>query len=221
MKDFDVPVTTAVWIIIAYSVGLSGASLTLARLSTFFESRRLVLVGMTVDVLVMTVIFFTHNIYIFILCRYLQGSFRQFPWLIFQIQGVGGFPPENRGKALGYSTMSSGVAMMLSLPLTGFVTDNIGWRWLFMGSAIAFTAMMPLVYTLLPKLPPNPAQQRPLSEFDFKGSGLMMLGIIGVITSVQLLTRDAGNGLLIPLLGVAGIASLAGFGACSWQPPNR
>lgn len=210
MEDFDVSVTTAVWITIAYSVALSGGTLALGGLSTLFERRRLVIIGLVADIILLVVIFFTQNIYVFIVSRFLSAAFRVFPWLILQVEGIGGFPPEERGKAVGYTVLTQGLGMMAALPFTGFVMDVVGWRWLFMGSAVAYTLMIPIVLKLLPKLPPT-GEKKPLSEFDLAGSVLMVSGMICFVTALQLYSRGLGAGTEVLLLAGIGVASLALF----------
>ncbi len=211
MEDFNAPITTVAWISIAYFVALVGATVALGDVSTYFDRRKLVVLGLVADILVMLVIFFTHNIYVFIVCRFLSAMFRIFPWLILQVIGIGGFPPEQRGKAIGYNTLVTGMGFMLSLPFTGFVLDHFGWRWLFMGSSVAYLAMIPVVYLLLPKLPPEAEKRKPLSEFDLLGSVLMVTGVISLITFVQITVRDLSSSALPIILGIVGLASLGGF----------
>lgn len=211
MKDFDIPVTTAAWVGMAYFVALASGTLAFGGLTKIYDGRKLVIFGLIADVVVMTIGFFTSDIYIFLVCRFLSPLFRVFPWLVLQVEGIGGFPAEQRGKAVGLNMVSQGTGLMLSLPLTGLVTDTIGWRWLFMGTSVLFLAMVPLILKTIPSLPPEPGQKARLSEFDFLGSGLMMAGTVSLITSLQLFARGLGGGALIPVLAIIGIGALAAF----------
>jgi MFS family permease len=210
MKDFDMPVTTVVWIMIAYSVALSGGTLALGAITTYFDRRNLVILGLVVDVGLMMITFFTGNIYIFIVCRFFSALFRVFPWLILQVVGIGGFPVEQRGRAVGFSTLAQGLGLMISLPLTGFFTDVIGWRWLFVAGSVGFTAMVPLVYALIPPLPPVKDTEGTKS-FDFGGTVLMMTGLITLITSLQLFARGLGAGTEVLILAAVAITTLVSF----------
>ena len=211
MEDFNAPVTTVVWISIAYFVALVGATMALGDVTTYFDRRALVVLGIAVDILLMLVIFFTHNIYVFIVCRFLSATFRIFPWLILQVIGIGGFPPEQRGKAIGYNTLVTGLGFMLALPLTGFFLDHFGWRWLFMACSLVYVALIPVVFLLLPKLPPDVEKRKPLSEFDVLGSVLMVTGAISLLTSLQLFARGLSSTTLPVVLALLGVSSLAGF----------
>src|SRR5687767_10129317 len=50
IEEFDVPVTTAVWVLISYFVALAGATVALGGLSTYFDRRMLVVLGIAVDI---------------------------------------------------------------------------------------------------------------------------------------------------------------------------
>jgi predicted MFS family arabinose efflux permease len=211
MTEFDVKVTTAVWIAIAYFVALGGGTMTLGGITTLFERRQLIVLGLVGDIVVMMITFFTHDIYVFIVCRFLSAAFRVFPWLILQVEGIGGFPPEKRGQAVGISTISMGLALLLSLPVTGFFVDHIGWRYLFVTASVLYVAMIPVIYLTLPKMKPDPATRRPLSEFDFLGAGLMMVGTIALITGMQMFARGLSDGLLVAVLAIGAVVALTSF----------
>ena len=212
--DFNAPATTVIWVMIAYFLGLGGATVALGDVTTYFDRRALVILGLAVDVLVMSFIFFTSSIYVFIVCRFLSAAFRALLWIILQVIAIGGFPAEHRGKAIGYSTFASGLGLVLSTTFTGFVADHLGWRWLFMGTSVVYLAMIPAVLLMLPKLPPEAENRKPLSEFDLLGSVLLVGGAIAFITSGQLfaqsLTSDTSSALSV-VLAVAGVASLIAF----------
>lgn len=210
MQDFDVPVTTAVWVLLAYFVAIPGVSVAIGGISTHFEQRKLAVLGLCVDMFLMLIIFFTTSIYVFIVCRLLSSTARIFPWLILQVEGIGGFPPEQRGKAVGYSSAMTGLSMLLSLPLTGFVVDNAGWRYLFLGTSIAYALLIPLFLLLLPPMPPkNPGKT--LRDFDLLGSFLMVGSVIALLTSLQLFARGLESGALPLVLGVGGLIGLLAF----------
>ncbi|MGE0687212.1 MAG: MFS transporter [Dehalococcoidia bacterium] len=210
MKDFGIPVTTAVWVVIAYQIALPSSMMALGAVTTLFDRRKLVVLGLVLDVLIMAVSFLTGNIYIFILTRFLSCSARCLPWIILQVVGIGGFPASERGKAVGYNSLSQGLGLLVALPLTGFFVDYIGWRYLFLTSMVLYTLMVPLVYLWLPKLPP--AKERPrLRDLDVFGSVLMLTGMICFITAMQLVVRGLGGGIQAISLGIVGVGCLIAF----------
>lgn len=210
MKDFDVPVTTAVWVIIGYQIALPGSMMAVGAITRHFEGRKQVVLGFALDALMMTISFLTGNIYVFILTRFLSCIARCPPWVILQVMGIGGYPPEQRGKAVGYNSFFSGLSFLAALPLTGLFVDYLGWRYLFLTAAIIYVLMIPLIYLMIPKLPPRTERPK-LSDLDLQGSVLMMSGMVCFITAVQLFARGLGGGASAITLGIVGVTSLALF----------
>ena len=42
------------------------------------------------------------------------------------------FPPNERGRALGVNVMAVYIGLTVGPPLGGFITDAVGWRWIFL-----------------------------------------------------------------------------------------
>lgn len=210
-NEFESSITTTVWIMVAYSLALAGGTFALGKSTTLLERRNLITLGLVLDIVLLVATFYTTNIYLFIIFRFLSAFVRIYPWLILQVIGVGGFPPEHRGKVFGIMGIVQGFAMMASPPIAGFVTELWGWRWLFMGSAGAFTLMLIAVWIMIPRLdPPEPRSKLKLSQFDIPGSVLMMLGMVLLLASIQIYFRaDASN--MVIVFGIIAIIILALF----------
>ena len=211
MEEFRVDITTAIWVQIAYFLAFTGGSFSLGALTTILNKRNLIIVGLVGDIIICVLIFFAPNIYLVIVGRLVQGLFRIFTWLTLQVMGVGGFPREQRGKAIGLSTMGSGLATLASIPLTGYVVDHWGWQWMFMGSAVFFVALIPAVLLLIPDEERRSDRPRiPLSRFDIPGSLLMLIGVVALVTSLQFIAKGITPALTIPL-GLTGAIAIVGF----------
>ena len=59
-------------------------------------------------------------------------------------------PPENRGTALGLTTMGGSIGMFLGVPVTGTFIQSFGWSGALLGLAAISLVMIPLVYGLVP-----------------------------------------------------------------------
>jgi MFS family permease len=211
MEDLDVDVTLAVWVVLGYFVAFPAASFSGGLMSTFLNKKKLILIGLAGDVVMCVLIFFAPSISLIIIARFIQGLFRIFPWLILQVMAVGGFSPGQRGKVLGLTSMGTGLATMISFPLTGFVVDEWGWRWLFLGSSVAFAAFIPAVMLMIPN--DEPKAERPkvsLASFDIPGSLLMMTGFVSLLIAFQFIAQGSNLALAVPL-GVGGVAAMVAF----------
>ncbi|GEM_PF-3049818 len=209
--EFDTNIATTVWVMLAYSLALAGGTFAMGKATTLLEKRKLITIGLAADVALLVFIFYTHNIYLFIGARFLSAFFRIYPWMILQVMGVGGFPPNKRGKVLGIMGVVQGLGIMLSIPIAGFVTEYVGWRWLFMGSAWAFALQIVLVWLVLPRLdPPKDAPPLRISQFDIPGSSMMMMGVVSLLAGLQIFIRGSAQDIVI-ILSVAAAISLGAF----------
>jgi MFS family permease len=209
MKEFHVDTTTVVWIQLAYTLALVGGTIPLGQLSAAFSKRNQILIGQIIDIAALLITFFTSSIIVIIIARFVSALARTLPWLCLQIVGVGGFPPEQRGKAVGLTRLVQGVAAIIAVPLTGLITDAWSWRWLFMGTAIISAGLTGLIWIWLPA---DKHESMPIDpkKLDLVGSALIMIGAIGIVTALQSLVKGQTPVLSI-IAGGIGIIALVAF----------
>ena len=212
MEEFQVDVATAVWVQLAYSVALAGGTIPLGQLNALFGRRTLILAGQVADCGLMLLTFFAGTIYVVIAARFLSALVRTWPWLYLQVMSVGDYPPEQRGKVLGVTRLAHGAAIVISVPLTGWVTDHWGWRWLFVGTAVILAALTVAVWRLLPADAAAAEAEQPfeLSRLDLPGSALMMVAAVGIVMSLQSFVKGQASALGVAL-GLVGLAALVAF----------
>ncbi|MBG0776968.1 MAG: MFS transporter [Desulfovibrionaceae bacterium] len=114
------------------------------------------------------------------------------------------FPPERRGRAMGWAVSAVYAGLSLGPFVGGVITTHLGWRWIFALSAPLGAISLALILTRLRGLPPEEACGEP---FDWKGSlayaAAMVLLILGAL---RLETSNLGWGLLL-----GGVAAFALF----------
>jgi MFS family permease len=218
--EFNVTIATGAWVQLAYGLGLASCTFALGLSTTLLNRRKLIFFGLLADVVLMAYTFYVTNIYIFIVLRFLSAAVRIHPWLILQVMGVGGFPAHQRGRALGIYGISMGVGVMLAAPVAGFITEEWGWRWLFMGSAIIFAILAFISWFAIPedkRLPDKPKVT--FSQFDIPGTVLMMVGIVSSLAALQMVIRGAAPSV-IAVLGLVGAFGLGAFVWNELRAPN-
>ena len=140
-------------------------------------------------------------------------------WLIFMrvIQGIGAsfifstgmailaaaYPPESRGKALGYSTASTYVGLSAGPVLGGLISFHFGWRIIFGISAILGFVVFFIACRFLRKEESAAAGER----FDTVGCGLYMSGLVASLYGFSFLM----DGLTPRLILAIGLALLGAF----------
>lgn len=109
------------------------------------------------------------------------------------------FNPRERGRWMGVIGSVFGLASIIGPVVGGWITDHLGWRWVFyVPLPIAVAALVAVVYAL----PTVRAERR--TRVDWKGSFLLAAGLVPLVLG---LTRVQGAGgyspQVIALLGAA------------------
>jgi MFS family permease len=112
------------------------------------------------------------------------------------------FPAHERGKVLGYNLASTYLGLSLGPFIGGILTHQLGWRSVFITSVILCCMLIPIIFW---KLKGEWAEAKG-EKFDFKGSFLYMLGLLGAMYGFSELPSIQGIIML-----VAGILILVLF----------
>jgi EmrB/QacA subfamily drug resistance transporter len=130
--DLRLTFSAAMWVQAAYLLTIAVLLIPLGRLADQHGRVRFYLLGIVV----------------FTIGSLLAALSLSGPWLIGSriVQGVGGalmvvtsaaivtavFPPRERGRALGVNVMAVYIGLSVGPPLGGFLSDALGWRWIFL-----------------------------------------------------------------------------------------
>ena len=211
IADFNVGVSTAAWVMVAYTLGLAAGTFPVGRISGVLDRKKLMLYSMVMDVALMGVIILTGSIYIVIVARFFQAMMQAVPWLNLQTRAMASFPVEKRGKVLGITMASQGIAFIIAAPVTAFVVANFGWRWLFVGMSGWTLLIMALIWLTIPseEVPQGGRPKVSVSSFDFPGIALMMLGIVSLLLALQFITKGLSPSLMVAFGGIATVSLIA------------
>ncbi len=130
-RTFRSDLTTIQWTLLIYDITLIGLVITLGRIGDLFGRKRTYIAGF------LLFIFFSG------LCGLSRSAVQLIVFRFFQ--AVGGsmltsngraivttvYPREQRGKALGYTSMAMHTGFLAGPTLGGFLIDTLGWRWIF------------------------------------------------------------------------------------------
>src|SRR5438874_2268212 len=119
------------------------------------------------------------------------------------------FPPQDRGKAMGFWGLGIVVAPMLGPVLGGWLTDSYSWRWVFyINVPVGILAVfLTTIFVFDP-----PYIKRRAETIDYWGIGLLALGI----SALQIMLdkgqeEDWFSSRFIVVLAICAIASLIAF----------
>lgn len=86
------------------------------------------------------------------------------------------FSPRERGRWLGVFSMAFGVAAIVGPFLGGWITDQLGWQWVFyINLPVAALALIGIIYALPRVRTPGRVQ------VDWLGTGLLILGLVPML----------------------------------------
>ncbi|MBX5473939.1 MAG: MFS transporter [Thermoleophilia bacterium] len=195
------------WVFTGYILASTVTVPIFGKLSDLYGRRPLYLVGIA----------------IFVLGAILAAAAQSMLWLICArvVSGLGGgammalstasigdiFSPRERGRWMGVVMGVFGLASIVGPTLGGTITDEIGWRYVFL-VPLPLAAFAWLIVGLV--MPRVRAQRR--TRLDFEGSILMTTGLIAVLLAVTWGgTTYAWGSWQIGLCFAAGVALLALF----------
>ncbi len=162
---------------------------------------------------------FIAGLFLFSTATLLCGIADSITWLIFTrvIQGIGAsfifstgmailaaaYPPQSRGKALGFSTASTYIGLSAGPVLGGLISYYLNWRAIFLMSAVLGFVVFFIAQRLLEKERAASAGER----FDTVGCLTYMAGLVATLYGFAFLT----SGLAPRFLLAAGLLLLVGF----------
>ena len=167
------------WVLAAYLVGVAIVTPLAGTLTYLLGRKRLFLVT-TVGFCVASV--FTgsaDSLGEMVVYRFLQGVFASPLVPISQSFVFDAFPPEERGKAMGWWSLGVMVGIVLGPALGGYLTEFHSWRWAFYINVPFGVVAFAIIYFFAPNRPQRPdAQPFGLMGFVILSVGLVSLQIL-------------------------------------------
>lgn len=124
------------------------------------------------------------------------------------------FDEAHRSAAIGVWTGWTGIAFALGPLLGGLCVDFLGWRWIFVLSAIPMAVGFALTFWLCPM-----SERVEGARIDIVGLGLSAVGLASTVYALIESQRDGWTDPRVVTPAVTGIAALAAF--VRWQRRSR
>lgn len=204
---FGVGPSVVVWVILGYSLTLTGLMLSFGRLGDMFGRKRIWGFGLIGHTVGLAFCAFSQTIGQLIFFRVIQAVG------IAMQQAMGGalitaaFPAQERGKGLGFWTLSIQLGLITGPALGGFFLDTFGWRSIFylrLPLVIIATVMAWLVLR----------EDRPLEHhgrFDLWGGVTLFIGLLSLILAINQGQARGWTSLFVFGFGIGGVVLLTLF----------
>ena len=167
-------VDEATWVLTSYLVANAIVLPITGWLANYFGRKRLLIMSVTWFTAASFLCGFAPSLTFLIVCRVIQGAAGGSLQPLSQAVLLESFPPEDRGKAMGFWGLGIVVAPILGPVLGGWLTDAYSWRWVFYINIPV--GIVSIIMTRLFVFDP-PYIRRPSSRVDFWGLGMLAVGI--------------------------------------------
>jgi EmrB/QacA subfamily drug resistance transporter len=201
--EFGTGLPTVQWVIIGNTLTIAALLVPMGRLSDLIGRKRIYVVGCCLFALGALLAAFATSVYALIGARVFVGIGSAMTQGTATAILVGNFEIHERARMLGLQMSGVGLGAIAGPALGGFVVGAVGWRALFVVTAIAMLLIAIAAQQTLKRRVGRPAQTGP--PFDFAGAALFSTMLVaGLLT----LTLGPDAGWLAP-------ATLAGLGVCA------
>ena len=129
--DFGASVETLQWTVNAFNLTFAVLLLTGAALGDRFGRRRMFAAGIALFVLASVACALAGSAGSLIAARSVQGAGASLVMPLAMAILSGAFPREERARALGIFSGVTGCALIIGPAIGGFITEDLGWRWIF------------------------------------------------------------------------------------------
>lgn len=172
--NLSATIDESTWILTSYLVANAIILPLTGWLASYFGRKRLLMASVTGFTIASFFCGLAPNLATLVFFRVVQGATGGALQPLSQAVILEAFPPNERGKAMGFWGLGIVVAPILGPVLGGYLTDSYSWRWVFYINLPV--GVMSLVMTYRYIFDP-PYLRRESTRIDYWGIGLLALGI--------------------------------------------
>jgi len=178
---FGVPLNGAVeWVTIAYLVVVAGILLTVGRLADTIGHKPIWVAGLIIFTVGSALCGAASSLGMLIAARALQGLGGAFIMAISPAMLTSAFPPEERGRALGWNAVIVALGVSIGPTLGGIITENLTWRWIFFVNVpIGVIGVIATLRVLKERM------RRGRGRFDPLGALLLAVGLVALTSGLS------------------------------------
>ena len=179
------------WVVLAYLLTITTLLLGVGRLADIIGKKVLYISGFIVFLLGSLFCGLSQTAGWLITFRVIQAIGASFLMALGPALLAEGFPPEERGRALGISGLSVSLGIILGPTLGGLILGQLSWHWIFFVNLPVGLIGIPIAIRFLPR-----SSKRNGEKFDFGGAVLLLIALSSLLFS---LTSAQSVGFVNPL----------------------
>ena len=200
-REFQMSAVLMSWVPTSYILAAAMFLVPFGRLADIIGRKRVFAYGMWVFTLSSLLLAFSPSAAVLIALRTVQGfgSAMIFGTGMAILTSV--YPARERGRVLGINVAAVYLGLSLGPVLGGFLTQQFGWRSIFL---VNVPLGLLVIYLVAAKLKPEWAEAKG-EPFDLIGSVIYSLTLVALMEGLSLLPAVAGMALI--LIGIIGVAA--------------
>lgn len=152
--DLHLSFGASIWVQAAYLLAMAVLLIPLGRLADQYGRVRFYLLGLAVFTLGSLLAALSMGGTWLVASRMIQGGGAALLSATSAALVTAVFPPQERGRALGYNVMAVYMGLSVGPPLGGFLVDALGWRWVFLVNLPVGVLCLIWGWRLLPRREP-------------------------------------------------------------------
>jgi DHA2 family metal-tetracycline-proton antiporter-like MFS transporter len=183
---YQLGVSDGSWLVMGYDLVLCAMLIPLSKLAKRGRARNMLIIGLSIFIVGTVMCFFSDfNYWVLIAFRVVEGIGAVLCAATLPIMIVTMFPAEMQGRVTGAMLTGAGASMVLAPILGGWLTESMGWQYIFLVNVpICIIALiLSIIY-----VPRN--AQKTKAHFDIKG----MLLSVAFIVSMLMFFEDLVDG---------------------------
>lgn len=198
-EEFKVGAQTVGWVITIYMLTCSALAVPFGRLSDRVERGNILRLGILIFCISSLTAVLSKTMWMLLAFRLMQGIGASMIFSTNIAILAGAFDEEHRGRVLGYSTCATYAGLSAGPVLGGVLNQNLGWRAIFIATAIVSAAAF---YGAFFKLPRGEKKSGRISlsygaNFDYAGNILFVVSIALTMYGLSSLKSFAGAPLIL------------------------
>jgi EmrB/QacA subfamily drug resistance transporter len=196
------------WVATSYMVASTTMVPIAGKLGDLFGRKPFLLVGMVGFVLASALCGQARDMVELVAFRGIQGLFGGVLFASVFASLADLFPPRTRARIQGVFGGVFGVASVVGPTVGGYLTDSVGWRWVFYVNVPVGILAIAVVFLTMPRTRHSASWR----DIDFLGAGLLAAALVPLLIGFSI-TRDHefGSPEVVGLLGFAAVMAVIFF----------
>ena len=196
------------WVATAYMVTSTTTTPIAGKLGDLFGRKPFLLAGMIGFVLASALCGQAQDMVELVIFRGIQGLFGGVLFASVFASLADLFPPRTRARIQGVFGGIFGIASVVGPTIGGYLTDNVGWRWVFYVNIPVGILAVAVVFLTMPRTKHDASWR----DIDFLGAGLLAATLVPLLVGFSI-TRDHdfNSPEVLGLLGLAAVMAVIFF----------